>query len=297
MLRQRHITTVALMISCLSLPAFAQSDTDAVKDTAAGYIVDKAQSFISDFADSLKSDRIKVLEIDITEDNSQLGGEAKAVIGITETDRRFTFSQLSVIRRNKRTTANIGLGHRYITTDDTAVIGANIFADQETDAGHRRVSVGLEYLTLRGSLHLNHYMRQSKTKDYKGVQEKAMDGTDLKLAYRFDVPYQPHISVRGFQWKGDGGYKASGQEIGVGVQLSEGVQLSAFHKDDNKNKADTRAMLRYSHYFGADDSTTSENTGQSADAMALRRLLYQPVERENTIRKTQVKLGVIVTAD
>ena len=302
-IKMKTLPLAATIAIGLSIPAFtqtvlAESDTDKVKSLATDTAVDKAAGFISDQSQKLVGNRIKHLDVSITEDDSKLSGEAKAVIGITETTDSFTFSQLSLNRRYERTTGNIGFGYRQIQPDDSGIIGANIFLDNEFDSGHQRAGVGLEYLSLSGSLHLNHYARLTDEKTVKGVIEKAMTGTDLTYAYSFqDVPFTPTVSIRSFRWTGDSSFKVTGNEVGLGLKLTDTMRLELFHKDESKSKSDTRAQISFVMPFGA--ATTSPDAGVSADASEeraqLRHMLYQPVKRENHIKKTKINLGLTFT--
>ena len=141
---------------------------------------------------------VKHLEVSITEDDWKIGGEALAVIGLSETDDSFTFTQLSTSRRYERTTINAGIGYRQMTGDDSAIIGVNAFGDSEMNTGHQRVGFGLEYLSPQEALHF-HYARTSGEKTVKGVVEKAMSGEDLAYSYTFaEQLFTPSVSVRGF---------------------------------------------------------------------------------------------------
>ena len=302
-IKMKTLPLAATIALGLSVPAFtqtvlAESDTDKVKSLATDSLVDKASDFISDQSQKLVGNRIKHLDVSITEDDSKLSGEAKAVIGLTETANSFTFSQLSLNRRYERTTGNIGFGYRQIQPDDSGILGANIFFDNEFDSGHQRAGVGLEYLSLSGSLHLNHYARLTDEKTVKGVIEKAMTGTDLTYAYSFqDVPFTPAVSIRSFRWTGDSGYKVTGNEVGLGLTLTDTMRLELFHKDESKSKSDTRAQISFVMPIGAaaGSGASGDTNATSDETSKLRHMLYQPVKRENHIKKTKINLGITFT--
>jgi hypothetical protein len=46
---------------------------------------------------------------------------------------------------NRRTTINLGVGHRLLVEDVMAIVGINVFTDFEAKSRHRRLSLGLEY--------------------------------------------------------------------------------------------------------------------------------------------------------
>jgi len=294
----RCYTTTALVaiVSILSAGAIAEGDTDKVIETGKDAALSKIDQLAGDYANDLVGGRLKHLEVSITEDDWKIGGEALAVIGLSETDDSFTFTQLSTSRRHERTTINAGIGYRQMTQGDSAIVGMNAFGDSEINTGHQRLGFGLEYLSLSGSLHFNHYARTSGEKKVKGVVEKAMSGEDLAYHYVFyDQPYQPSVSVRGFRWRGDDGYKVSGSEIGIGLSLTDNVRFDVFHKDESKSKAETRGQLSYVINLGMNPNVGSEAVGISQEKSRLKQMMYQPVKRQNHIKKTTVNLGIVFT--
>lgn len=289
-----HTTSLFVSMTLLACGAVASDDTTKLTETIKTTTLNTVNAFADSIADSLTSDSVKHLEVSITEDDSKAGGEALAVIKLRKADDSFTFTQLSVTRRYEDTTANIGVGYRQLTADGTVIMGINAFADNELSSGHQRAGLGLEYLSLAGSLHFNHYAGLSGEKTVKGVVEKAMTGSDLAYSYKFhNVAYQPTVSLRGFEWKGDAGYKVSGTEAGLGLNLSNNMKLDMFYKDESKSKSETRAQLSFILPIGADK--VELETEASSDSAALRSMMYQPVKRQNHIKKTTVNLGIVFT--
>ena len=134
-------TALALTISVLSASAIAEGDTDKVVQTGKDVTLSKIDKLAGDYANDLVGGRLKHLEVSITEDDWKMGGEALAVIGLSETDDSFTFTQLSTSRRHERTTINAGIGYRQMTDDDSAIIGVNAFGDSEMNTGHQRYAL------------------------------------------------------------------------------------------------------------------------------------------------------------
>jgi hypothetical protein len=56
---------------------------------------------------------------------------------------------------SRRTTINLGIGHRLLVEDDMAIVGINVFTDYETKSRHRRLSLGLEYQRTNFSANIN----------------------------------------------------------------------------------------------------------------------------------------------
>ena len=288
----KRIIFTASALSLLAVPVTGEeSDTDKAKQIAKDGIFGHIQGFVGGLGNSLESDSIKHLDLSLVEEDWVVGGEATAVIKLDETGNRATFSQLSASRLDGRTTANIGLGMRQLSDNEEEIYGGNVFYDHEFSGKHARFGIGLEYLTSTGSLRANHYIGSSGEKTYKGVKERALDGTDLKYSYAFDTLYSPEVSLRAFRWKGNGGYKIKGREAGVTLSFSERLSLTLSNRDDDKSKAENKAKLTYSLKLASDDMEDVADAGPQS----VRHMLYKPVQRENRIRKSRIVLGLVMS--
>ena len=298
-MKRRVLPTLLIsVLSFMSLPASTaeNSETDEMKKTGKNYVFGKIADMVSSVSNRVEFDNLKHLELSIIEEDWVIGGTATGVIGLLETADSAAFSQLSLSRVDKRTTGNVGFGYRSIPDNLNAIIGANVFFDEEFSSGHQRVGLGLEYLTTQGDIIFNHYNGISKEKKYKGVREKALDGNDLKISYRFDNTFQPELFFRGFEWKGENGYKVNGHEAGAVVSLNKNIVLRVSRKDDDKSKSAVKAMLTYTVNLGeADQAKPDRFTSQNPEKNTLRKRLFKPVQRENIIRKSQIKLGIVMS--
>ena len=287
----KRIIITASAISLFAGPVTGQdSDTEKAKQFAKDGIIERIQGFVGGLGDTLESDNVKHVDLSLVEEDWVVGGEATAVIKLDEADNRATFTQLSASRLDGRTTANIGFGMRQLSQGEDEIYGGNVFYDHEFSGKHARFGIGFEYLTSRGSLRANQYLRSSGEKTYKGVKEKVLNGTDLKYSYAFDVMYKPVVSYRAFQWKGDAGYKAKGREAGVTLSFSDRLALTLSNKDDDKSKAENKARLTYTLKLASDGVDDAAGAGPNS----VRHMLYVPVQRENRIRKSKVLLGLVI---
>lgn len=296
---KRKILFITALLS-LGAPiglADESSDTEAAKDVAKTHIFGRISETVSDVVNAFESDAIKHAEISLVEEDWNIGGQFTGVIGLGESDNSATFAQINASRVDSRTTANIGLGTRFIPKDLEAIIGLNAFLDRELSSDHQRIGLGLELLSQSGALRFNSYQASSGEKTYKGIKEKALDGMDLTLSYRFDTQFQPELFYRAFEWKGDNSYKIKGREAGAYIKLSDNLKLRLSNKDDDKSKSEDKAELTYVMTFAAAENSAAVGHSESnAHRKSLREMLYQPVRRENRIRKTQIKLGVIMSS-
>jgi hypothetical protein len=292
---KKIVTSSATVLSLAIVSAFAQeTETKTATNAITNLAIGKIESIVSSEAQKLEDEVLKSISVDLSVNDGEVGGEITGVVKLTESDDSFTFTQLTAGQFDSRTTVNIGLGNRIIISDRSAILGGNIFLDYEFKSKHSRAGLGFEYITNTGSLRANYYNGLSGTKVYKGIEEKALDGADLKYSYRFEGKYNPEVFVRGFQWKGDAGYKENGLEAGVNLEIARGLRLSMSGRDDNKGDATFNAGIVYSIPLGEIPESKVPKASQSSNIVS-RELLYQPVQRENRIRKSQVKMGIVMT--
>ena len=293
----RHVIRVAMIAAAFSVPANIavsdDKDTDEVKalanDTVFGYVAD----WVAAFGDAFETGAVKHVDLSLVNEGDKTGATGIAVIGIEEGEKSFTFTQLSATRLDGRSTANIGLGHRELRDDETLLVGANVFYDHEFSGKHSRYGVGLEALRHDLGLRLNHYIASSGSKIYKGVTEQALDGTDLTLSYNFNFNAMPTLMpetfLRSYRWSDGKGFKDDGVEYGVRGNFGSNWRFQVSRDDSSKTKAVTTAGLSYRIALGAEPATGATASGPAS----MRPHLYKPVQRENTIRKSRIVVGLV----
>jgi adhesin/invasin len=99
-----------------------------------------------------------------------------------------------------RWTANLGAGYRRLLLDDTLLLGANTFFDQEFTYSHRRISIGGEVKWGSLDFGVNEYVALTNDRSVSGAIERAQSGRDFSLASQ--LPFIPWIKVSGnyFWW-------------------------------------------------------------------------------------------------
>ena len=220
--------------------------------------------------------------------------ELMAVYRLYETPNSFFFNQTSLSNFDGRNTLNIGIGARYIFNADTTILGANTFFDYELDSAHRRVGFGGELITSLLEIRANSYDAQSETISYKGVDETALDGYDVKLTGK--IPYADIYFEKSY-WADNVGFKTNNEELGISAEIAKNLTLTvAQQKKESKDAAGVIA-LNYSIPLGAKRSTTNSKAGRdfTFNLKSVRSELYKPVQRENRIMKKSIKLGVTVS--
>ena len=215
---------------------------------------------------------------------------------LRETKNGFLFNQGSVIDFNDRKTVNLGIGYRNINKAQTVITGINVFYDYELDAKHRRAGAGVELLTSLAEFRYNLYNAQTRTRLYDGVNETALNGSDVKLTAKLPYLYDSDVYYRQAKWK-EGGYKLTQKEWGLTAEIIPNVFLGLSRQKADSHKRKTIASLFYSVPLGGDSEKLREmkDGNWSAGLVPIRNQLYRPVQRENRIMKKAMRLGVVVS--
>ena len=145
---------------------------------------------------------------------------------------------------DERYIGNLGFGYRFLTEDESIMLGVNSFLDQDLNESHRRGSIGLE---ARGSVvefNLNQYYSLSSKKVVSGTDEDALGGIDYKLSSQ--VPYMPWFKIGWTGYKHDADKSnedIEGDIYSLEMALTPSLQLDfsideSNHSDGNSDSLD-----------------------------------------------------------
>ena len=188
---------------------------------------------------------------------------------------------------DNRETLNLGIGNRKLLINDTLMLGANIFYDNEIDYGHTRASFGVEAISSVGSLRANQYYAISGWKDVGEAQEKALDGSDIEVGV--PLPYLPwtNFYLRTFEWEGSNGVAdLKGDEMSLEAKLPLGLNLEV-GKRSNDGTTEDKEFIKLTWTCC---SKEEQNFGISDKAYSLTSVAdqrFQKVRRQNLIVKQQ----------
>ena len=186
-----------------------------------------------------------------------------------------------------RETLNLGIGNRKLLINDTLMLGANIFYDNEIDYGHTRTSFGIEAISSVGSLRANQYYAISMWKNVGESQEKALDGSDIEVGV--PLPYLPwtNFYLRTFEWKGvDGAADLKGDEMSLEAKLPLGLNLEVGKRSNDGTTEDQEFIkLTWTCCSNKEQDFGISDKAYSLTSVADQR--FQKVRRQNLIVKQQ----------
>ena len=116
---------------------------------------------------------------------------------ISKNENSNFFTQFSLhnndVSGDERYIGNLGFGYRFLSDDESMMLGINSFYDRDLTEKHARGSVGFE---ARGSVlefNLNQYYSMSNKQTVSGTDEQSLGGIDYKLSSQ--IPYMPWAKI------------------------------------------------------------------------------------------------------
>ncbi len=153
-----------------------------------------------------------------------------------ETSRHTLFIQDRFAYDTPDDTINLGLGYRYITSNEQWLLGVNTFWDYTFDRRHSRIGIGGEILGQFASIHANYYEAISGHRYYfedEGMaSEKALDGWDVEG--QIQMPFMPwvHTSMKGYGWQNEVLNDVEGYSLAFIMNITKNITLE-LGRDDN----------------------------------------------------------------
>ena len=218
----------------LSLFFITTSNAEDLKNKLTG----KFTSNLNQYLNESLGEMFPTAEVGLTSGKTQkVKGHILVVKPLSDiNDKENTlFTQGSIyFSDGNRETLNLGIGKRKLLNNDTLMLGANLFYDQELDYDHQRASLGIEAISSVASLRANQYYGLSGWETgVGGTQEKALYGNDIELGA--PLPYLPwtNFYLRSFNWDG-----ASGATDLKGDEMSLEAKFSGFNIEVGKRSND-----------------------------------------------------------
>ena len=197
---------------------------------------------------------------------------------------------------NSRETLNLGIGKRKLLNNDTLMLGANLFYDQELDYDHQRASLGIEAISSIASLRANQYYGLSGWETgVGGTQEKALYGNDIELGA--PLPYLPwtNFYLRSFNWEGaSGAADLKGDEMSLEAKLPFGLNVEVGKRSNDGNTKDRKFLNLTWTCCNKKDEPNFGISDKAYNLTSVADQRFQKVRRQNLIVKQQdLELTVI----
>ena len=117
------------------------------------------------------------------------------------------FTQFSLhnqdINDDQRIIGNLGLGYRFLNSDQSMMLGANTFYDQDLSEGHKRVGAGFEAKAAMLNFNYNLYQKATNQKVISGTKEQVLSGQEYNVSSQ--LPYMPwtKFNFQGYRFENE----------------------------------------------------------------------------------------------
>ena len=182
--------TLITCIIAISLGVNAHAD---IKGASLNRISEKVSSTVSNL---IPGEGLTEVDVRLRDDNSGNGNYEFKILGVRDilpSDNSNLFTQFSLhtqeINSDKRIIGNLGLGYRFLNSDQSMMFGANTFYDQDLEENHKRVGLGFEAKAAMLDFNYNLYQKATNQLVISGTNEQVLSGQEYNITSQ--IPYMP----------------------------------------------------------------------------------------------------------
>jgi len=213
------------------------------------------------------------------------------------------FTQFSLhnndVGGEERYIGNLGFGYRFLTNDESIMVGVNSFYDKDLKEGHARGSIGLEARASVVEFNVNQYYSLTNMKTISGTDEQSIGSIDYKLSSQ--IPYMPwgEFSWTGYKHEADKAtVDTEGDIFSLEMALTPSLQLDLSRDKSNHADGDVSAINLFFIYPPRDNKSTLAD-GFINDEIwrkeSMKNKLSDKVERNNNL-VIEIQGSVIITS-
>ena len=182
------ILITAIIVTFLGVNAHAD-----IKDVTLNKISEKVSSTVSNL---IPGEGLTEVDVKLRDDNNGNGNYEFKILGVRDilpSDNSNLFTQFSLhtqeINSDKRIIGNLGLGYRFLNSDQSMMFGANTFYDQDLEENHKRVGLGFEAKAAMLDFNYNLYLKATNQLVISGTNEQVLSGQEYNITSQ--IPYMP----------------------------------------------------------------------------------------------------------
>lgn len=179
-----------LTIIAIFLGVNAHAD---IKGVSLNKISEKVSSTVSNL---IPGEGLTEVDVKLRDDNNGNGNYEFKILGVRDilpSDNSNLFTQFSLhtqeINSDKRIIGNLGLGYRFLNSDQSMMFGANTFYDQDLEENHKRVGLGFEAKAAMLDFNYNLYQKATNQLVISGTNEQVLSGQEYNITSQ--IPYMP----------------------------------------------------------------------------------------------------------
>jgi hypothetical protein len=164
-----------------------------IKGVSLNKISEKVSSTVSNL---IPGEGLTEVDVKLRDDNNGNGNYEFKILGVRDilpSDNSNLFTQFSLhtqeINSDKRIIGNLGLGYRFLNSDQSMMFGANTFYDQDLEENHKRVGLGFEAKAAILDFNYNLYQKATNQLVISGTNEQVLSGQEYNITSQ--IPYMP----------------------------------------------------------------------------------------------------------
>jgi hypothetical protein len=164
-----------------------------IKGVSLNKISEKVSSTVSNL---IPGEGLTEADVKLRDDNNGNGNYEFKILGVRDilpSDNSNLFTQFSLhtqeINSDKRIIGNLGLGYRFLNSDQSMMFGANTFYDQDLEENHKRVGLGFEAKAAMLDFNYNLYQKATNQLVISGTNEQVLSGQEYNITSQ--IPYMP----------------------------------------------------------------------------------------------------------
>ena len=275
----------------------------AVNADVKGKALSKASEKISSAIGNLMpGDGITEVSVEIDENDTQF--EILGVRDISSKENSNLFTQFSIhtqeVNNDDRYIGNLGLGYRFLNTDQSMMFGVNSFYDRDITEDHSRISFGLEAKSSILDFTLNKYIKTTNMLVINGSEEQALSGLDYNISSQ--IPYMPWtvFNFQGYRWENEKAKEdTKGRVYSLEMALLPSLQFDLSRDVSAVNGVDDADIAKLTYVYPPRENKPTLRDGLVANAAFekknMKYELKEKVRRNNNI-VIEVQGSVIVTS-
>ena len=274
----------------------------AVNADVKGKALSKASEKISSTIGNLMpGDGITEVSVEFGEDDTQF--EILGVRDISSKENSNLFTQFSIhtqeVNNDDRYIGNLGLGYRFLNTDQSMMFGINSFYDRDITEDHSRISFGLEAKSSILDFTLNKYMKTTNMLVINGSQEQALSGLDYNLSSQ--IPYMPWtvFNFQGYRWENEKAKEdTKGRVYSLEMALLPSLQFDLSRDVSSVNGVDDADIAKLTYIYPPRENKPTLRDGLVSNVAFVKEnmkdKLKEKVRRNNNI-VIEIQGSVIIT--
>jgi len=213
------------------------------------------------------------------------------------------FTQFSLhnqdINDDQRIIGNLGLGYRFLNSDQSMMLGANTFYDQDLSEGHKRVGAGFEAKAAMLDFNYNLYQKATNQKVVSGNKEQTLSGQEYNISSQIPYMSWATFNYQGYRWENEKAEQDNkGNIYSLEMVLSPSVQFIAEKDKSSVDGQDNLFNYKLTYIYPPRNNKPSLLDGaidQNAFAKKDMQVALKNKVRRNNNLAVEIQGAIIVT--